>query len=85
MSARDGSYSHTKPEPMVNSLKNEVVLPSNRAFVLQFRQGDDGSGGCYAGRIEHIESGRVDFFYSTEEMCAMLKAILNQGNTDHGK
>ena len=85
MSARDASYSHTKPESMVDSSKNRVVLPSNRACVLQFRQGDDGSGGCYAGRIEHIESGRVDFFYSTEEMCAKLKAILNQRNTDHGK
>ena len=70
---------------MVDSLKNEVVLPSNRAFVLQFRQGNDDSGGRYAGRIEHIESGHVDFFYSTEEMCAKLKAILNQGNTDQGK
>ena len=70
---------------MVNSIKNEVVLPSNRAFVLQFRQGNDDSDGCDAGRIEHIESGRVAFFNSTEEMYARLKAILNQGNTDQGK
>jgi len=70
---------------MINSPKNETVMPSNRAFVLQFRQGDDGSGCRYTGRIEHIESGHVDFFYSTEEMCAKLKAILNQGNTDDGK
>ena len=70
---------------MINSTKNEAVLPSNRAFVLQFRQGDDGSGGRYAGRIEHIESGRVDFFYSTEEMCAKLKAILGQKKLDPGE
>jgi len=63
---------------MVDFPQNEPILPSNRAFVLQFRLGDDGSGGCYAGRIEHIESGRVEHFYSAEDMCAKLKAILDQ-------
>ncbi len=65
--------------------KDEVTLPADRAFVLQFKRGTECGGSRYAGRIEHIESGHVDFFYSTEEMCAKLKAILNQGNTDHGK
>jgi hypothetical protein len=38
-----------------------------------------------AGRIEHIESGRVEFFYSTEEMCAKLKVILGQGQSHPGE
>ena len=63
---------------MISSPKHEADLPSNRAFVLQFRKDDASSGIRYAGRIEHIESGRVEFFYSTEEMCIKLKAILSQ-------
>ena len=39
----------------------------------------------YAGRIEHIESGRVEFFHSTEEMCTKLKAILSRKEPDPGE
>jgi hypothetical protein len=67
---------------MNNSGKDEVVLPADRAFVLQFKRGVDNGSSHYAGRIEHIESGRVEFFYSTEEMWAKLKTILNRENPD---
>ena len=67
---------------MINPRKDEVTLPANRAFVLQFKPGVDNGGSSYAGRIEHIESGRVEFFYSTEEMCAKLKTILGHGKSD---
>ncbi len=63
---------------MTNASKHEVILPTDRAFVLQFERGADNGSSHYAGRIEHIESGRVEFFYSTEEMCAKLKAILGR-------
>lgn len=69
---------------MINSSKDNVALPTNRAFVLQFgRDGDNGNR--YAGRIEHIESGHVEYFYSTEEMCAKLKTILSQKKLDPGE
>ena len=63
---------------MIKASKDEVTLPTDRAFVLQFERGDDNGSSRYAGRIEHIESGRVEFFYSTEEMCAKLKSILGR-------
>ena len=63
---------------MINSGKNDVALPADRAFVLQFKRGVDNGGNQYAGRIEHIESGRVEFFYTTEEMCVKLKTILKR-------
>jgi len=65
---------------MIKASKDEVTLPTDRAFVLQFKRDVDNGGSHYAGRIEHIESGRVELFYSTEEMCAKLKAILSQKN-----
>ena len=67
---------------MINSGKDEVTLPSDRAFVLQFKRGTECGGSRYAGRIEHIESGRVEFFFSDEEMCTKLKAMLVQKKPD---
>ena len=66
-------------------MKDEVTLPADRAFVLQFKRGADNGGSSYAGRIEHIESGRVEIFYSTEEMCVKLKAILGRKKPDPGE
>ena len=77
-------YSDPRLVSMINSGKENVALPTNRAFVLQFRRDGD-NGNRYAGRIEHIESGRVEYFYSTEEMCAKLKAILSQKKPDPGE
>ncbi len=70
---------------MIKFDKGEVSLPANRAFVLQFKRYADNGGSRNAGRIEHIESGRVEHFYSTEEMCAKLKAILGQEKSDPGE
>jgi hypothetical protein len=70
---------------MINSGKDEVTLPADQAFVLQFKRGVDIGGSHYAGRIEHIESGRVEFFHSTEEMCAKLKAILSRKEPGPGE
>ena len=69
---------------MIKSGKDEIALPADRAFVLQFKRCTD-NGSCYAGRIEHIESGKVEFFYSTEEMCVKLKAILGRKKPDPGE
>jgi hypothetical protein len=66
---------------MIKSGKDEIALPADQAFVLQFKRCTD-NGSRYAGRIEHIKSGHVEFFYSAEEMCAKLKAILNQEKPD---
>ena len=70
---------------MIISAKDEVTLPADRAFVLQFKRGTECDGSRYAGRIEHIESGRVELFYSAEEMCAKLKAMLGQKKPDPGE
>jgi len=70
---------------MIKSSKDKVTLPADQAFVLQFKRGVDNGDSHYAGRIEHIESGRVEFFHSTEEMCTKLKAILSRKEPDPGE
>jgi hypothetical protein len=64
---------------------NEVPLPSDRAFVLQFKPAAENGGCSYAGRVEHIASGQVEIFYSTEELCAKLKVILNRQKSGAGE
>jgi hypothetical protein len=70
---------------MTKTGKNEVPLPADRAFVLQFKPAADNSGCSYAGRVEHIASGRVEMFYSSEELSAKLKVILNQQKPGSGE
>ena len=67
---------------MIRPVGNNAVLPANRAFVVQFSR-DNGDGGSrYGGRIEHIESGRVEIFYSREEMCDKIKVLLDLISSD---
>lgn len=66
---------------MIRRLEGVPALPANRAFVIQFSR-DDGDGSCFGGRIEHIESGRVELFYSREEMDNKLQALLDRIGSD---
>ncbi len=48
------------------------ALPTNRAFVLQFRQQADVNSGRVDGRIEHITSGRAGLFHTLEELVSFV-------------
>lgn len=51
-------------------------LPSNRAFVVQFRWRDAAlSRGCN-GRVEHVSSGRAGRFESWEELREFVERVL---------
>ena len=54
------------------------ALPTNRAFVLQFRQQADVNRGCVEGRIEHITSGRAMLFHSLEELVSFIGDSLGE-------
>ena len=45
-------------------------LPSNRAFVVQLHATAGQAAGDFAGRVEHMASGQVARFSSTEELRA---------------
>ena len=51
-------------------------LPSNRAFVVQFRSPPTRAPAGYEGRVEHLVSGQVARFYALEELLAFMIRVL---------
>ena len=55
---------------------SQPSLPTNRAFVVQFRVQSTGASSFYAGRVEHVVSGEVTRFQSLEELLAFMVRVL---------
>ena len=53
-------------------------LPTNRAFVVQFRAQPTGPTLSWEGRVEHLSSGQVLRFHSSEELLAFLARVLTE-------
>jgi len=53
-------------------------LPSNRAFVVQFRAQPADASLCWEGRVEHLTSGQVLRFHTLEELLAFLARTLTE-------
>ena len=51
-------------------------LPSNQAFVVQFRTQPAGTPLTWEGRVEHLTSGQVLRFHGSEELLAFLARVL---------
>lgn len=58
---------------------DQRALPTDRAFVLQFRKQADPKTGKFDGRIEHMTSGEAALFNSLEELLTFLQKILPPG------
>jgi hypothetical protein len=56
--------------------RNKPALPSNRAFVVQFRGDAEVEHGECRGRVEHIVSAQAGHFTSVEELMAVIASIL---------
>jgi hypothetical protein len=56
--------------------ESQPSLPTNRAFVVQFRVQSTGPSSSYAGRVEHVVSGEVTRFQSLEELVAFMVRVL---------
>lgn len=54
----------------------EPTLPSNRAFVVQFRTATDSAPEQYAGRVEHLVSGQATRFESWEHLQRFIEEVL---------
>jgi len=52
-------------------------LPAWKAFVVQFTR-DAGRVGIFAGRVEHLSSGRRARFNSAEELLTILGNLLDE-------
>jgi hypothetical protein len=58
------------------------ALPVWKAFVVQFDRLSGGSTGTFAGRVEHLSSGRRTHFASRDELVAALGALLDEAGED---
>jgi hypothetical protein len=56
--------------------QSQPALPTNRAFLVQFRPQPDGAASAYAGRVEHLASYQVARFHSLEELLAFIIRVL---------
>jgi hypothetical protein len=59
-------------------------LPTNCAFVVQFRYQRTGTSLCWEGRVEHLASGSVGRFHSLEELLAFLARELTAVQQESG-
>jgi hypothetical protein len=55
--------------------QSQPSLPTNRAFLVQFRIQSTGAS-PHAGRVEHVVSGQVTRFHSLEELLAFMIRVL---------
>ena len=56
---------------------SQPTLPSNRAFVVQFRAWPSASP-SWAGRVEHLVSHQVARFHSLDELLAFMLRVLTE-------
>ena len=56
----------------------EIRLPANRAFVVQFQGTEAGQAAPIAGRIEHLTSGHRVRFQSWEELQRFIEQEMAQ-------
>jgi hypothetical protein len=57
---------------------SQVPLPTNRAFVIQFRTQPPETPLAWEGRVEHLVSGQVARFHSSEELLAFIRRVLTE-------
>lgn len=55
---------------------SQPALPTNRAFVVQFRAQTSEGSVTYGGRVEHLVSGQEVRFHSLEELLAFIVRVL---------
>jgi hypothetical protein len=61
---------------------SQPSLPTNRVFVVQFRPPSTCTSGSYRGRVEHLVSGEVVRFPSTEALLAFMRRVLSEVEHD---
>jgi hypothetical protein len=62
----------------------QVSLPTNRAFVVQFRTQPASPSPPYEGRVEHLVSGQAARFHSLEELLAFMIRVLTEVQEQSG-
>ena len=61
----------------VSMVPSKPTLPSNQAFVVQFRTRPPGAP-SWGGRVEHLASYQVARFHSLDELLAFMRRVLTE-------
>jgi hypothetical protein len=73
------SHRTDRERPAAASEKGDVPsLPVYKAFVVQFTHDTRSQAGIFAGRVEHMNSGRRSRFASKHELLAGLEKMLDE-------
>lgn len=56
--------------------KQQPSLPTNRAFVVQFRVPDEETHLTQTGRVEHIRTGQTEHFHTLDQLLAFIEQTL---------
>ena len=75
-------------QPHVGDWKSSMTLskptlPSNQAFVVQFRTRPCGAP-SWEGRVEHLTSYQVARFHSLDELLAFMRRVLMEVEAQPG-
>src|SRR5687768_13131863 len=55
---------------------SQPALPTNRAFVVQFRAPSSEDAPAYEGRVDHLVSGEETRFHSLAELLEFMTRVL---------
>jgi hypothetical protein len=67
----------------VSMAPSKPTLPSNHAFVVQFRTRPNGAP-SWGGRVEHLVSYQVARFHSLDELLAFMRRVLTEVEAQPG-
>jgi hypothetical protein len=62
---------------------SKPTLPSNQAFVVQFRARPRGAP-SWEGRVEHVVSYQADRFHSLDALLAFMRRVLTEVEAQAG-
>ena len=80
---RSSSRSAPPPGPAATPAPPaEPELPPWKAFVVQFSRDSQAASKVFAGRVEHLNTGRRARFRSGEDLLAVLTRLLSQLKED---
>jgi hypothetical protein len=55
---------------------SQPTLPTNHAFLVQFRTQSPEVPMTWEGRVEHVVSGQVTHFHALEELLTFMQHVL---------
>jgi hypothetical protein len=55
---------------------SQPPLPTNHAFLVQFRAQSPETPMAWEGRVEHVVSGQVTHFHALEELLTFIQHVL---------